>query len=100
MMPPVLGLKDLLSIRVHRRIAACAAAMIATTLSLAAVVDIAPVAADEAPEDIADRLVQSVAGYDVAPEGSGAANSRAVSLEDLATIAGTDLPDLGGEAPP
>jgi hypothetical protein len=58
---------------------------------------VAPVGAQEAPsEDIADRLVQSVASYTVTPEGTGSGNSRAVTLEDLAAIAGVDLPDHAG----
>src|SRR5262245_4413540 len=94
MMPPVLGLKTALPTRLHYRVGACAAAMFATTLALPAVSDVAPAGAEEVPaEDIADRLVPSVAGYVVAPEGTGAGNSRAVSLDDLAAIVGTDLPD-------
>ena len=97
MMPPVLGLNITLPTRLHRRMGACAAAMLATMLTLPEVVDVAPVGAQEAPsEDIADRLVQSVASYTVTPEGTGSGNSRAVTLEDLAAIAGVDLPDHAG----
>jgi hypothetical protein len=91
MMPPVLGLKTALPTRPHRRIGACAVAMIAATLSLPAVLHVAPAGAEEAPEDIADRLVQSVDGYVVAPEAS-----RTITLEELGTIVGADLPDLAG----
>src|SRR5262245_32041371 len=97
MMPPVLGLKIALPTRLCCRIGACAAAMFATTLTLPTMVDVAPVAAEDAPaEDIADRLVQSVPGYVVAPEGTGAGGSRAITPEDLAAIGGADLPDVAG----
>jgi hypothetical protein len=65
--------------------------MLAATLALPAAVDVAPVGAQEAPEDIADQLIQSVAGYVVAP-GAG----RTITLEELGTIVGADLPDLAG----
>ena len=97
MIPPVLGLKTDLPSRLHRRIGANAAAMLAATLALPAAVDVAPVGAQEAPpHDIADRLVESVAGYTVMPEGTGTGNSQAVTLEDLAAIAGVDVPDHPG----
>jgi hypothetical protein len=37
-----------------------------------------------------------VTGYSVTPEGTGSGNSRTVTLEDLAAIAGVDLPDHAG----
>jgi hypothetical protein len=89
MMPPVPGLKTALSTHPHRRAGACAAAMFAAALGLPAAVGVAPAGAEEAPEDIADRLVQSVDGYVVTPD-----VSRVITLEEVGAIAGADFSDL------
>jgi hypothetical protein len=83
------------AVRRHRRVGLCAAGVLAATLTLTTVIGVSPVGAQEAsPEDIADRLVQSVAGYMALPEGdSGGMTSGPTTLDELAGIIGADISD-------
>ena len=84
--------------RLYHRRGAWAGGILAATLTLPAVVGIAPAGAQEAtPEDLAGRLIQSVAGYIALPEGDNfGATSGPATLEELAGIVGADLPDQAG----
>ncbi len=93
MMPPCFpGLSPRRPLPPPRRCAS--AGMLAATLTLLAVVCVAPAGAQEAaPEEIAARLVPSVAGYIALPEGDGVGvSSRQFTLAELAGIVGADLP--------
>jgi len=82
--------------RLHRRVAVCTAGVLAATLTLTAVVGASPVGAQVAsPEDIGDRLVQSVAGYVALPKGanSGGISSGPTTVGELFGILGAGLPD-------
>src|SRR5215471_2329575 len=77
------------------RVAAGAAGVLTAALALTAVVGVSPAGARGAsPEDVADKLVQSVPGYVVLPEGQGGAiTTGPTSLGQLAGILGADVPD-------
>ena len=94
----VLAMRIALAARLYHRIGTCAAGMLAATLSLPAVVGIAPAGAQDAtPEDFAGRLIQSVAGYRTLPEGDDfGATGGPATLEEVAGIVGADLPDQAG----
>jgi hypothetical protein len=83
------------AVRRHRRVGVWAAGVLAATLTLTTVIGVSPVGAQEAsPEDIADRLVQSVAGYVALPEGdSGGMTSGPTTPDELAGIVGADISD-------
>jgi len=94
----VLAMRITVAARLYHRIGTCAAGMLAATLTLPAVVGIAPAGAQEVtPEDLAGRLIQSVAGYRALPEGDNfGATSGPATLAELAGIVGADQPDQAG----